>query len=103
MFNPFITSEHFARCYISYIHSPGFNSGIRGELLELLGAISAAARRQSAEAQKQLQEDSVSVPSLLVPLFAFLLEASQLWQRLNFLKPGSWPGWTRKEISLIVQ
>jgi hypothetical protein len=65
IFNPFQSIHHFAT-FLTILHflhpSPGFNSRLtrlRGELLELLGAISAAARRQSAEAQKQLQEDAV--------------------------------------------
>lgn len=59
------------------------DEGAYSELLELLGAISAAARRQSAEAQKQLQEERLAATERLA---AFEAHSTQMREELQALK-----------------
>lgn len=59
------------------------DEGAYSELLELLGAISAAARRQSAEAQKQLQEERMAATERLA---AFEAHSTQMREELQALK-----------------
>lgn len=59
------------------------DEGACSELLELLGAISAAARRQSAEAQKQLQEERLAATERLA---AFEAHSTQMREELQALK-----------------
>eukprot|EP00434_Breviolum_minutum_P017745 symbB.v1.2.015662.t1/scaffold1177.1/size133674/5 len=80
--------EHVEQLSSLLALTPGSTSrksddGAYGELLELLSAISAAARRQSIEAQKQLQEERLAAAERLA---AFEAHSTQMREELQALR-----------------